>query len=276
MPEVQDKLGMAKEWEETSVPAEPAAESEVKEFVREIDLGDGSGKQVFKGSTYEELIDRLAEAQTNASKKIRELSQERKKYEPEKHSSDWQELRPNHTADPAAYEPHELNKFRKLFQAETGLTPQEFLERENARRRVEAEAVAQSDFVRRHADEYSPTPQNAERIYRLLQSESLPISKKNLDWAFDQLREQLAARPVGQSEPQPKPQRQAEPAPASKTAGTQVSSPPSFLRPSLGGRGPDASGGEIDAAEVARIAQLPLAEQKARIEQLFRQSRTSR
>jgi hypothetical protein len=41
-----------------------------KAFRREIDLGDGSGKQVFEGDTAEELVDKLAEAQTNASKKI--------------------------------------------------------------------------------------------------------------------------------------------------------------------------------------------------------------
>src|SRR6185437_3470520 len=39
-------------------------------FVREIDLDDGSGKQVFKGRTLDELADRLAEAQANATRKI--------------------------------------------------------------------------------------------------------------------------------------------------------------------------------------------------------------
>ena len=44
-------------------------------FRREIDLGDGSGKQVFEGATEAELSDKLATAQMHASKKIREQAQ---------------------------------------------------------------------------------------------------------------------------------------------------------------------------------------------------------
>lgn len=49
-----------------------------KAFRREIDLGDGSGKQVFEGDTAEELNDVLATAQTNATRKIREQNEELK------------------------------------------------------------------------------------------------------------------------------------------------------------------------------------------------------
>jgi hypothetical protein len=41
-------------------------------FQRVIDLGDGSGTQVFEGKTLEELIDKLAKAQEHATRKIRE------------------------------------------------------------------------------------------------------------------------------------------------------------------------------------------------------------
>lgn len=44
-------------------------------FRREIDLGDGGGKQVFEGTTMDELADKLASAQVHASKKIREQNQ---------------------------------------------------------------------------------------------------------------------------------------------------------------------------------------------------------
>ena len=49
-----------------------------KAFRREIDLGDGSGKQVFEADTAEELNDVLATAQTNATKKIRDQNEELK------------------------------------------------------------------------------------------------------------------------------------------------------------------------------------------------------
>src|SRR5690348_12024093 len=44
-------------------------------YQREIDLGDGSGVQVFRADSLEELVDKLAEAQRNATRKIRELNQ---------------------------------------------------------------------------------------------------------------------------------------------------------------------------------------------------------
>jgi hypothetical protein len=44
-----------------------------------IDLGDGAGKQVFEGATPEEVMDKLAEAQAHATRKIREQAAELKK-----------------------------------------------------------------------------------------------------------------------------------------------------------------------------------------------------
>src|SRR5205823_3895620 len=60
---------------------EPANEGDITReedipelFRQEIDLGTG-GKQVFEAATQEELIAKLVEAQTHASRKIRELNQ---------------------------------------------------------------------------------------------------------------------------------------------------------------------------------------------------------
>lgn len=53
-------------------------ETTAKAFRREIDLKDGSGVQVFEGDTWEELADKLATAQENASKKIRQQELENK------------------------------------------------------------------------------------------------------------------------------------------------------------------------------------------------------
>src|SRR5690348_17341391 len=49
-----------------------ATNDDATKFRREIDLGDGSGKQVFEADSAEELIDKLTTAQENATRKIRE------------------------------------------------------------------------------------------------------------------------------------------------------------------------------------------------------------
>jgi hypothetical protein len=80
-PKVEDKTTVRKpeETEEEEVDEDDEEEDE-EAFRREIDLGDGSGVQVFKAATLEKLLDKLAEAQKNATKKIREQAQQLKKY----------------------------------------------------------------------------------------------------------------------------------------------------------------------------------------------------
>lgn len=57
---------------------EEDAEPSTTIYRREIDLGDGSGVQRFEAESLEELVDKLADAQRHATKKIRELTAERK------------------------------------------------------------------------------------------------------------------------------------------------------------------------------------------------------
>lgn len=273
MPE--DKLRITEEFE-VAAAAEPAREeksAEPQEFVREVDLGDGSGKQRFVGKTYEELLDKFVQAQVNATRKIQELSRERKGVrQPEQRSSDWEEVKPQ----PVQLKPNEAEQmdfFRRAFQSEFGMSPQDFVVRENDRRRREAETRAANEFVRSHQDFYNSN-ENAQKIYRFLEAQNLPVSKRNLDYAYGELQGELSGRPSATPTPSAGPSPSAvveEPKPASPER--QVSPPPSFLRPSLGGRAQIDTGGGLDAAEVARIAQLPPAEMKARIEQLNRQSR---
>src|SRR5437868_2462551 len=63
-----EAAGQSGEQESDEVPNEPQV------FSRTIDLGDGSGVQVFEAPTLEELVDKLAKAQENATRKIRELA----------------------------------------------------------------------------------------------------------------------------------------------------------------------------------------------------------
>jgi murein L,D-transpeptidase YcbB/YkuD len=60
------------------VEAVEEEEEQPQEFVRVVDLGDGSGVQVFRGATAEEVADKLVEAQKNATRKIRSDNQELK------------------------------------------------------------------------------------------------------------------------------------------------------------------------------------------------------
>lgn len=282
MADVKDKLGISNEFE-TVEPVEkpqsvPPSTPPAQKFFREIDLGDGSGVQRFEADSYEALVDKFVTAQTNATRKIQELSrgQQRRHLEPEKQSSDFQELRPSVLTpdDLAKFQanPHEM--FRRMYQAETGLSFDDFRSRENDRRRQEAEFKAQKDFTAAHPD-YVPTPENAQKIMNFLQSENYPISKRNLDYAFQELRSELALKKASPAEGAPAPAPVTE-APRPTARKEENSPPPSFIRPSLGGRAVEETSEGINAAEVARIAQSQsLGEMKARIEQYFRQLRTS-
>lgn len=61
---------------EVVAKTEEPAEKVVYEHV--IDLEDGSGSQVFRADSMPELVEKLGEAQKHASKKIRELTQEKR------------------------------------------------------------------------------------------------------------------------------------------------------------------------------------------------------
>lgn len=111
------------ETTEEQTPA-PVQEEEQDWYRKEIDLGDGSGKQVFEAATLEELVEKLAEAQKNATRKIRELNRQAKEYKPtpkptpltqdEKFVLD-QQFRDNPSA-----------AFETLFQRHMGMTIDEF------------------------------------------------------------------------------------------------------------------------------------------------------
>jgi hypothetical protein len=124
-------------------PAEKEEESEEEEeevdeekFTRTIDLGDGSGVQVFKAPTMEALLDKLAEAQKHATKKIREQAADLKKFAAQKAKDDadneyvvGQEMLSKPTA-----------AFKKLFKETTGVDIDSF---KTKWERVEALEAAQ-------------------------------------------------------------------------------------------------------------------------------------
>lgn len=118
-------------------PAKPAATpeddetDEPEEFEYRIDLEDGSGVQVFKGASVEEVMQKLGDAQKHATRKIREQAEQLKKYsaQAEKDAADneyviGQELISKPTA-----------AFKKMFKETTGVDIEQF---KNKWERVEA------------------------------------------------------------------------------------------------------------------------------------------
>lgn len=172
---------------------EPAAEEEPTEeeipemYVREIDLGDGSGVQVFKAPTLEELADKLAEAQVHATRKIRELSQRTTETpapvapavpNPDDEARLSQQLLSAPTAT-----------IRDLMVREFGMTPTEIkakLEQANmAAKAVEAD-VASREFVAANPDFY-PCDANGNKILKWLELNRKEGTVENITAAYQDL-----------------------------------------------------------------------------------------
>ncbi len=188
-------------------------------YRKEIDLGDGSGVQVFEASSYEELVEKLAEAQRNATAKIRELNQrlKQRQIEPEKRPErekptprKLSEAEAQEIADQILRDPYQA--FNRLFESVTGASATEFtktIERVNEIVDSLAAREAAEQFVIDHEDDYLPSVKNFKAIQSLLNEEGLPITRNNLEYAFNKLSE------AGQLE---KPKVQAEVAQSAKVS----------------------------------------------------------
>lgn len=185
-------------------PVETAKEDNGGKFRREIDLGDGSGKQVFEADSADALIDKLTIAQENATRKIREQQFElrrslRAKPEKQVATKSIEIGQPKTlTADELFQLGQELqtdptSAFNKILQAQTGMDAnqlvaigKEFASLQQARLVNEAE----TSFLQAHQGvDYLPTPDNARAIQKFLQDEQLPYTAANLEYAFQELSE---------------------------------------------------------------------------------------
>lgn len=170
-------------------------------FVREIDLGDGAGKQVFKGRTAEELIDNLVKAQTNATMKIRE-QQVKLRARPELEPANLpQILAPSEPRQLSGDELFKLSQelqsdptkaFDTILQAQTGMTAAQLRQigldhAQNAHLAVAA--AAENEFLAKHATDYLPSKANAQKIISFIQEENLPYTARNIEYAFQELSE---------------------------------------------------------------------------------------
>jgi hypothetical protein len=178
----------AAEAEPESEPAdEPSGEPDRVIYRRTIDLGDGSGVQVFEADTAEDLIDKLAKAQENATRKIRELNRVTKSqpepYKPRELSEDEEfVLSQEFMTKPSA-------AFQKIFKDVVGLPIEEFrtkMERVAAFEQAQAADQASTAFIEAHP-EYVANPQNGQRLVKYLETYKLPTTPENLDRAYRDL-----------------------------------------------------------------------------------------
>src|SRR5690348_4922094 len=164
MPAEQLKLLASQEVvEEKPTPEPEEEEAEVFMANREIDLGDGSGVQVFEaeGASKEEaleaLSDKIAEAQKNATIKIRAQEAELR----DLRAKNAEREKPKEpTADEEYVLAQEFQKmpraaFRKMFEEVTGMKPEEFQTMRQAAQAYQTATTtseAISTFVAMHPD----------------------------------------------------------------------------------------------------------------------------
>lgn len=177
-------------------PEQPA-EKKGRTYTKEIDLGDGSGKQVFTGDSPTELSDKLAEAQVNASREIRKLQRQLK-------MKSMVPAIPERGQKPRTFTPQPLSQEEAfllvqnhpekigevLFQRELGMSPADFRAELNELRAVaqnSREERAGTEFLVAHQEDYLPNQENANAIEEFLTQYELPRTRQNLEFAFTQL-----------------------------------------------------------------------------------------
>lgn len=257
-----------------AVEAVPPAQTPAapQKFARDIDLKDGSGVQHFEAETWEGLVDKLATAQENATRKIRELSQ-RPKVEPErevpaprapKELSAAELIALKESGDPTAI-------FNKLFEAKMGRSPEQVAAELDEFTQTKQRQEAERSFVAKHKDDFYNCPENAGKISALLAKENLPVTKRNLEYAYQELANDFVKKEAAVSPNLPPP-----PVPPGQPIVRDIPPPPVTIPANFGERVENRTdAGGVDAAEYAKIASLPPEQMKARIEQLFRSQRGS-
>ena len=214
-------FGLSSELDVFEVQAEePAKEpvaGEPKKFVKEIDLGDGSGVQKFEADTEAELIDKLVEAQTNATKEIRKLQRAKPKVRPQRKQAVIEPARPFaessvSTQDDLDYatqlsvSPSKV--FGRLFEASTGIKLADLrATKEQVGQMVSQleEQQAAQTFINA-TPEFKPSKANSDALLGILEDEELPVTQQNLSYAYQQAMDGALLELPAAPKPEPKPQ----------------------------------------------------------------------
>jgi hypothetical protein len=171
-------------------PAAPVVPEEKKRFRRVIDIGDGAGKQEFSGATLDELVENLAKAQENATRKIREQAAQ---------------LKANEKPAPAVKPPTAEERLAAI-------------EARIAWSNTAAEFIAANPT-------YENTQPNAVKMERYMAANGIPKTLEGLTQAFNELSESglLPATPAPKNDAAPV-EGIPQPATSTVTPGQPVSS----------------------------------------------------
>jgi hypothetical protein len=249
-------------------PAEEAASEQAgKKYRREIDLGDGSGVQVFEADTLEELTDKLVEAQAHATRKIRELNQRAKaKVAPDKKREARKPIQPRPLSEEEQFIVGQrfaempAKAFETLFESVTGMKPEEFrsrIEAVDAINEALSEQQAAEGFILDHVEDYHPSPKNSAAIMQFIEREGLAVTRQNLEYAY----QELSSSGLLESAPAAKPAGDGQP---SKPA-APAASPKKPVSTGLPARGGNRQPVVSDAPSVDELNRLPLEEARERI-----------
>jgi hypothetical protein len=205
---------------------DPAAP--VEEYTATIDIGDGAGVQVFSAPTKDELLEKLIEAQTNATKKIRDLSARPPAApvapvaltvttpNPDEELALSQEM----LSEPTT-------AFRKLFEKQVGMPIDSFktkVERLEAWERGQREESIAREWMAATPD-YNAIPANGIKIGKWLELNRLEATAENLQAAYTDLNASGLLAPKAAAAPAA-PTTPAAPAPRSSGISTRHSVAP--------------------------------------------------
>lgn len=177
---------VAKTEEAPLVEATESEEVDEVVYRRVIDLGDGSGTQVFEGSSPEDLIEKFVTAQEHATRKIRELSAAKRVVETpavKEASADEEWLMSQELlATPS-------KAFDKMFEQRVGMPITSFktqMERIQAFERAQTEHTNAVSFVE-STPEYFANEFNSSLMQNYLKTFKLEGSPENIKKAFTDL-----------------------------------------------------------------------------------------
>lgn len=165
-------------------------------FKRVIDLGDGSGTQVFEADSADALADKLAEAQKHATIKIRELSKAVKPAEPVKPIKDTRTVE------------------ERL----------EAIERDREWTELTTEWVNETP-------DFEANKQNGERMLKYMRLEGIPNTKDGLQKAFAELVESGLLKPKAATQDAGDPVETEETAPEERIAQPVAKAPAAPVPP---------------------------------------------
>lgn len=157
-------------------------------FSRTIDLGDGSGKQVFTADSLEALVDKLTDAQTHATRKIKELNGIVKAAPapaaPKVRTPDEEYL----LGQRLSTEP--TKAMRELLEQEFGMPFEEIKKSTAQARQIATERVEEANakvWVDAHPD-YNPIPENGRKIRNYINRFLTGgLTQENMEQAYNDL-----------------------------------------------------------------------------------------